>query len=212
MKTALVAAGGAAMYYGYRSMKGNGAASQSSEHPPIGNFDHEQPAPMLYKEALTAINRGDYETALNFLKTEAENGSALAQLKLSEAYFSGIGTDKNVVEGVRYLSSAAHQGHTGALVRLGQLYDTGDLASDGVPEDIPRANYYFQAAYERGSPQAAFLLSWSYKEGEHVGKDISKTMELLQFTIDNLPEGDKVRARAAIILDTVKEEETKSAQ
>ena len=39
--------------------------------PPIGQIDEMVGEPMIYKEALTAINRGDFVTAVKFLTTAA---------------------------------------------------------------------------------------------------------------------------------------------
>lgn len=186
---------GGAVYYGYTQL--SGAPLSSGGVPPIGQIDEMVGEPMIYKEALTAINRGDFVTAVKFLTTAADAGSAVAALKLSEAYYSGTGTEKDDSKGLALLTQAAHAGHPVGLVRLGSCYDTGE----GVETDIAKANGYFQAAYDRGSPHGAFLLSWSYNVGEGVPQDINKAKALLQFAISKLPEGDRTREKAQLVLD-----------
>ena len=50
---------------------GRAAQPSTGGLPPIGLIDEMVGEPMIYKEALTAINRGDFATAVKFLTTAA---------------------------------------------------------------------------------------------------------------------------------------------
>ena len=64
----------------------------------------------------------------------------------------------------------------------------------------PSAPLHLQAAYDRGSPHGAFLLSWSYNVGEGVPQDVNKAKALLQFAISKLPDGDRTSEKAKLVL------------
>lgn len=80
----------------------------------------------------------DYTKEFAALKEQAAKGNADGQFNLGVAYVRGIGTAKDVPEGIRWLRAAAEQGQPRASHYLASMY----IAGDGVPLDYPTAYYW----------------------------------------------------------------------
>ena len=81
------------------------------------------------EEAVEAIERGDYATALAGFQSYAEQGDADAQFMLGFMYAFGEGVPEDHAAAVRWYRMAAEQGHADAQWSLGLMYARGD----GVP-------------------------------------------------------------------------------
>ncbi len=88
-----------------------------------------------YEDALAALDRGDYKTAIEILKVIAERGNAGAQAMLAFTYDLGHGVPQDIDEAVKWYRLAAAQGERSAQYNLGGLYSVGQ----GVPVDYVRA-------------------------------------------------------------------------
>ena len=75
-----------------------------------------------YDEVLTALERGDYATAMGKLRPLAEAGHADAQNTLAVMYDQGQGVPEDHAEAVRWFHKAAEQGHAEAMINLGVMY------------------------------------------------------------------------------------------
>lgn len=114
-------------------------------------------APVLagMTEGKTALEAGDYATAINELKPLAEAGDAAAQVLLAQIYLGGHHDAQGggtAAEAVTLLNAAADQGNPEAQARLGLIYATGKgaaadnmkayqwfaLAARGAQADTPR--------------------------------------------------------------------------
>jgi TPR repeat protein len=78
-----------------------------------------------------AYERGDYTTALRFLRPLAEQGNARAQYNLGIMYDNGEGVPENDAEAVKWYRLAADQGLAFAQSGLGLMYANGK----GLPRD-----------------------------------------------------------------------------
>jgi uncharacterized protein len=117
---------------------------------------------------LDAYERGDYSKALEFLKPLAEGGEALAQVRLGNMYFLGLGVAEDDREAAKWLRKAAEQGDLEAQINLGTLYVMGA----GVPQDYTEAARLFRVAAESGIGGAQFLLGMLYVYGKGVPEDL----------------------------------------
>jgi hypothetical protein len=97
------------------------------------------------EDGVEAIDRGDYATALRFLRPMAEKGNPDAQINLGNMYFDGNGVPQDYSESVKWYLLAADQGSADAQITLGFLYEYGDA----VPLDYVQAYKWFDLA---GSP------------------------------------------------------------
>jgi TPR repeat protein len=81
------------------------------------------PAPI--EDGTAAYQRHDYETALQLLRTPAEQGNAEAQLLPGFMYHDGEGVPQDYAEAALWFRKAAEQGNIAAQGALGGMYLDG---------------------------------------------------------------------------------------
>jgi TPR repeat protein len=123
-------------------------------------------APQTVIELYAAAAEGD-KTALEQLRTLAEQGNSFLQYILGQMYAHGKGVPKDSAQAVAWYRKAAEQGEFFAWLPLGLMYDIGD----GVPKDSAQAAQWYRKAADQGSPAAQYLLGIMYGKGESVPKD-----------------------------------------
>ena len=109
---------------------------------------------------------------LKVLKTAAEQGEPLAQLKLGGMYYHGEEVSQNYGEAVHWYRKAADQGLAKAQYNLGSMYYRGE----GVSQDYDEAVFWWRMAAEQGQIQAQYNLGVAYLKGEGVSQDYSKAV------------------------------------
>lgn len=95
---------------------------------------------------------------LNEVREKAENGDAIAQYELGMSYIDGMVVDKNIEEGLKWVTLSAQQNHDCAQVSLGMFYYYG---GDGT-RDLNKAIYWFNRAAALGSREGQLRLSQCY--------------------------------------------------
>ena len=121
-----------------------------------------------YQEGVTALEAGDYETAMKRFRSAAEEGHAGAQAALGELYVRGKGTDRDALEAAKWYRLAAEQGHVDAQVTLGWMYNAGT----GVPQNFTEAIKWFRLAADQGHPGAQNNLGVLYRQGRGETNDV----------------------------------------
>ena len=127
-------------------------------------------APIKLEDALTAIEKQDYETAYKQFKELADKGNAEAQYNLAIMYRQGKGVKQDAKIALQWFEKSAQQGLASAQYYLGHLYDSGD----GVPRNPQLAVNWYKKAAEKGNPLAQSNLGVAYASGEGVKQDIIK--------------------------------------
>ena len=117
-----------------------------------------------YKDGIAAYQRGDYATALNVWKPQAEQGNAKAQFLLASMYLGGQGVPQNVTEAAKWLRLSAAQAFDSAQSLLGRLYADGV----GVSQNFTEAVKWYRLAAEQGNAGAQYSLGVAYKKGQGV--------------------------------------------
>ena len=152
----------------------------------------------------------DIATAIKWLKTSADNGDALSEYKLGNAYLSGeAGGQKNYSEAKKYLARSFKQGELRAGLQLEwmQIYQLGvktnnkkiiEYSIDLADKEDSTAQYYVGYAYlglkdyksafkylsksaEQGNLDAIGILSILYSTGDGTSKNEAKAFELLRY-------------------------------
>ena len=124
-------------------------------------------AGQTFDEAVAAMDRGDYATAVRGFLVHAEQGDASAQFSLGVMYATGRGVLKDEAEAVRWYRLAAEQGNAAAQFNLGLMYANGE----GVLKDEAEAVRWYRLAADQGDAAAQFNLGVMYANGEGVLKD-----------------------------------------
>jgi hypothetical protein len=118
-------------------------------------------------DALAAIGREDYATALRLLRPLAEKGNAEAQLELGLMYRDGNGVPQDAVAGAQWMLRSAEQGHPPAQFFVAGAF----LRGRGVPEDEAKAAEWMLRAAKQGDPDAQSDLGMFYAMGVGVPRD-----------------------------------------
>jgi TPR repeat protein len=105
-----------------------------------------------YEDGIAAYDKGDYATALRFVRPLADQGRAAAQLKLGVMYAKGEAVPQDEVESVKWIRLAARQGNAEAQDALGIRYAERDGV---VPQDYFRAYMWFDLSAAQGNRSAA---------------------------------------------------------
>ena len=111
-------------------------------------------------EGMSALMRGDYETALKEIKPVAEQGNGFAQRQIGQMYKEGLGVPQDYQESVRWYRLAEKNG-TEANFPLGEMYFYGQ----GVSLDYAEAMKRFRTAAEQGLGPAQLYLGIMYEQG-----------------------------------------------
>lgn len=97
------------------------------------------------------------------IATKAASGDRESQYSLGLAYINGKGVEKNVREGMRWLTLAAMGGHNRAQSNLAcEYHQSGDFKS---------AFKWWEGAAKRGDALSQYFLGSMYETGEGVLKD-----------------------------------------
>lgn len=110
---------------------------------------------------------------------EAEAGNADLQFSLGNAYFDGIGLNKDTAKAIAWYQKAAGHGHANASLVLGNIYMYGQ----GVTRDTAKAAAWYQKAVEQGGRLEAVTetrFGLMYETGDGVAKDAAKAVQWYQ--------------------------------
>ena len=145
------------------------------------------------------------QTAVYWLRREAEQGHALAQSSLGYAYFSGIGISQDYKKAVYWRTKAAEQGETNAQTALGNMY----LSGQGIPKNPKKAVYWLKKAAKEGHALAQECLAWAYYEGNGVPKSKIYAYVLFSHVANN---SENARNGLQLVENTMTKEQIARAQ
>jgi uncharacterized protein len=114
------------------------------------------------EDAVAAVNKRDYATALRLLRPLAEQGDDVAQFDLGVMYNEGWGVSRDYLQAGKWYRRAAIQGNADAQFNLGMLYEHHRYAE--------AAKWYREAA-DQGLGDAQFRLGLLYAKGQGVPRD-----------------------------------------
>ena len=120
-----------------------------------------------------ARDEQDHETAFRLALPLAEGGFVPAQTFLGFAYYSGLGTRKDLKRAFSWAERAANSGDIAAQRLLGVFYGTGT----GVPKDAALAFSWMRKAADKGDAYAMANLSSYYEVGAGTAKDFAAAKE-----------------------------------
>jgi uncharacterized protein len=126
-----------------------------------------------YQKGLNAVQRGDFQTALDEWKALAEQGRADAQSGLGVLYSKGQGVPQDHSIAFEWFTRAAEQGYVTAQLNLGQMYDQGR----GVQQDYKIAVKWYTLAAKLGFAPAQFNLGQMYEDGLGVTQNLKTAIK-----------------------------------
>jgi len=138
------------------------------------------PAWSDFNTGLEAYKRGDYKTAYEQWRPEAEKGDPYAQHMLGFLYANGRGVPLQPEQTVIWWQRAAEQGFAPAQYTLGSLYRQGM----GVKRDLEQAAKWIGRAADAGYPDAQYEYGVMHATGEGVKQDLSAAYMWLDLAAD----------------------------
>jgi uncharacterized protein len=120
------------------------------------------------QEAVAAVHRKDYPTAVRLLEPLARAGQPQAQTRLGLLYYHGHGVRESDAVALQWFEKAARQGWAEAQFQLGNMHAYGLAAvpADQHPARIA-AQWYFEAA-RQGHAEAQYSLGILFLTGSGV--------------------------------------------
>ncbi len=128
----------------------------------------------------SALEQGDYATAIQKELPRAEQGDASAQSNVGMFYLAQ-GSEQDKATAFEWLSKSAEQGFTEAESQLGYLYSNGL----GVQQDPAKAVYWWRKAAAQRHPSALFNLGQAYADGRGVPRDFSEAYTWFDLAVTN---------------------------
>lgn len=126
--------------------------------------------------AVNAYDSGKYSSAVPMLKELAEEGYAVAQRYLAEAYQYGHGISGSATQAFYWYSQAAAQGEPNAECFLGSCYRNGT----GTKVDYTKMLYWYQKSVAQENMYGLINLGYCYHKGIGVEVDLSKARDLYE--------------------------------
>jgi uncharacterized protein len=147
-----------------------------------------------------------YTKLYHELKTLAEKGNALAQLKIGFMYYSGKGISRDYGKAIHWFKQSAQQGNPLAQSNVGYMYKEGE----GVPQDYSEAAKWYRQASERGNALAQFALGSFYEKGIGVPQD--EVQSLMWFTLSAIQGNANAKAARNRVVVWMSPEQIEKAQ
>jgi uncharacterized protein len=133
-----------------------------------------------FEDAETAVNDGDYATALRLFGALAGQDNTYAQRRIGIMYIKGQGVPQDYAVGMRWLRIAADKGLAVAQNEVGILYQQG---SGGGRNDA-EAVKWFRLAAEQGLVVAQNNLANTYLLGRGVPQDYGEAFKWYRLAAD----------------------------
>jgi len=123
------------------------------------------------QDAVAAVNRKDYPSAVRLLEPLARAGNPHAQTRLALLYYHGHGVRESDALALQWFERAARQGLAEAQFHLGNMYAYGlaNLPPDADPQRLA-AQWFFEAA-RQGHADAQYSLGILFLTGSGVNQD-----------------------------------------
>ena len=138
-------------------------------------------AAQVYEAAVAANKRGDYLTAIKYLRPLAEKGVPEAQALLGAMYAQGRGVPPDPAKAIKWFRKGIEQGNHWAQHNLGFMYAQGH----GVPKNYFEAAKWFRRAANQGNADAQSNLGAMYSVGRGVPQDFVQAYIWLSVAVDN---------------------------
>lgn len=128
-----------------------------------------------FEEGQAAASEGDPARAIFIWKKLAEAGHAEAQYWLAQTHWGGWwGVPQDLEQVAKWLTRAAEQGHSPALVDLGNMHAEGWHFS----QNEALAAAWFRRAAEAGNADGQYYLGHLHLQGRGVPRNAKETLRL----------------------------------
>jgi len=138
-----------------------------------------------FVDATIALQRGDFEAALQIMRTLADQGSDRAQYSMGYLLTQDENFEPDPDQAADWYLKAANQGHVRAQYDLGMLYS----GNGGIKKDMPSAIKWLRKAAEQGDGYASNNLAGILLEETPTDSDILEALEFFKLAAAQLDGG-----------------------
>ena len=138
-----------------------------------------------FVDATIALQRGDFEEALQIMRTLADQGSDRAQYSMGYLLTQDENIEPDPDQAADWYLKAANQGHVRAQYDLGMLYS----GNGGIKKDMPSAIKWLRKAAEQGDGYASNNLAGILLEETPTDSDILEALEFFKLAAAQLDGG-----------------------
>lgn len=131
-------------------------------------------------------NPETYESAISWFKKAVSEKNNYAIKRLGELLYYNSKNDKEIIEGLRYLRTAASLGNSDAAYQLGIIYLSPK--TEKISPDEDEAVHYLKVATKSGNVEAMKTLGLIYGSGSESGvieKNLLLSKEYFEMAIKN---------------------------
>lgn len=132
------------------------------------------------RDGIEALDRKDFNRALQLIRPLAESGNPFAQWLLGDMYKDGEGLPKDMKMALNWWTKAAAKGLPAAQLSLGDSYAAGQ----GVPENWSEAVKWWRKAADQDVPRAQTGLGLALYRGHGVQEDKAEAAKWFQKAAD----------------------------
>ncbi len=125
-------------------------------------------------------NVNDFDKAIKWYKSSAEEGNLYAQKKLGYIYYNGEGIEQNYEEAFRWYKMAAYEDDSYAQMILSIMYNHGY----GIDENKEEALYWCKRAADQGDAGAQNRFGCFYFDGEGVEQDYEEAVKWFKLSAE----------------------------
>ena len=129
-----------------------------------------------FVDATIALQRGDFDSALQIMRTLADQGSDRAQYSMGYLLTQDENIEPDPDQAAEWYLKAANQGHVRAQYDLGMLYS----GNGGIKKDMPSAIKWLRKAAEQGDGYASNNLAGILLEETPTDSDILESVEFFK--------------------------------
>jgi uncharacterized protein len=131
------------------------------------------------------------------IRQDAEAGSCASQCQIGLCYLYGLNVEINYKEAFRFLSAAAEQRASRAVLNLGRMYAQGL----GIEQNVPEAIHHFEAVARPSDSTDAFAarieLGRLYARGVGIPVEKSKALHWYSLALEVSEGEDEEEVREA---------------
>ena len=128
-----------------------------------------------FVDATIALQLGDFDAALQIMRTLADQGSDRAQYSMGYLLTQDENIEPDPDQAAEWYLKAANQGHVRAQYDLGMLYS----GNGGIKKDMPSAIKWLRKAAEQGDGYASNNLAGILLEETPTDSDIFRICGIL---------------------------------
>jgi len=134
------------------------------------NVDMES---IKFKKALLLCREEMYEGAYCIFLELASEGNVAGMRMMGWMCFSGIGTTKDAIEGIRWAKLASEAGDQKAQFALGRFLEKSESFSSSME--------WYEKSFAQGYLPSNYRMSCLILRGKGVGKDQEKALKMLKY-------------------------------